>query len=85
MNDSARASTYDALAYLCTQTLNVTLNVTLEKVPLEKVPLPRLSNGDGRYRSFAVLTHFRVLILQNSPTYFHVWYLSTLLGLKSEF
>jgi hypothetical protein len=25
------------------------------------------------------------LILQNSPTYFHVGYLSTLLGLKSEF
>ena len=28
MNESARAPTYDALAYLCTQTLNVTLNVT---------------------------------------------------------
>ena len=53
MNDSARASTYDALAYLCTQTLNVTLNVTLEKVPL-----PRLSNGDGRYRLLAAPTHF---------------------------
>jgi hypothetical protein len=41
--------------------------VLLQKVLLEKVPLPRLSNGDGRYLSLAVLTHFRVLILQNSP------------------
>ena len=58
MNESARTSTYDALAYLCTQTLNVTLNVTLEKVPLEKVPLSRLSNRDGRYRLLAAPNHF---------------------------
>jgi len=57
MKVRARQPTMRLLTYA--HRLSTSLSTSLpEKVPLEKVPLPRLSNEDGRYRMLAAPTHF---------------------------
>ena len=54
MNESARAPTYDAIAYLCTQIPNVTSG---ESTVGESTFASALQHGDSRYRKLAAPSH----------------------------
>ena len=79
MNENARALPVGALATYALRTLNGTSStVSPEESAVTFTAAYHAASFDLR------LTQW-VAILQNSPTYFHAGYLSTILGLKSEF
>jgi hypothetical protein len=86
MNENAHALPVGALATYALRILNSTaLTRTRSTVSPEESAVVRVV-FTAAYRAASLdLRLTWVAILQNSPTYFHAGYLSTLLGLKSEF
>ena len=76
MNESARALPVGALATYALRILNSTALTRSTVSPEESAVV---------FTASCAASFDWVAILQNSPTYFHARYLSTLLGLKSEF
>ena len=82
MNENARALPVGALA--ATYALRILNSTALTRSTVS--PERSAVVFTAAYRAASLdLRLTRVAILQNSPTHFHARYLSTLLGLKSEF
>ena len=81
MNENTRTLPVGALATYALRILNSTALTRSTVSPEESAVV-----FTAAYRAAILdLRLTRVAILQNSPTHFHARYLSTLLGLKSEF